>query len=98
MIFVLDASGIDGRTPDGDFRILKEEINAYNPELLTRPYLVVLNKIDTEESKENIENFYKSYPKDSFYKIMEISAAEGTGLTELLKTIRICLQNPVPNS
>lgn len=86
LIFILDASGIDGRTPSHDFRILREEIQAYNPELLERPYLVALNKIDTEESRAHISQFYEDYsfPADTLF---EISAAYGEGLELLLREI-----------
>lgn len=86
LIFILDVSGIDGRTPTHDFRILREEIGSYNPELLERPYLVALNKIDTEEAQSHIEEFYKEY---SFppYTLFEISAAYGEGLDELVHEI-----------
>jgi GTPase len=86
LIFILDASGIDGRTPAHDFRILREEIGEYNPELLDRPYIVALNKIDTEESKELIVDFKQQY---HFAKNMlfEISAASGQGLAALLQEV-----------
>ena len=84
LIFVLDASGIDGRTPTEDFQVLREEIEAYNPQLLVRPFIIALNKVDTEESKENIEKFYAHYP-DLKSKSLEISAAGGQGLDDLLK-------------
>ncbi|OJU82376.1 MAG: GTPase ObgE, partial [Chlamydia sp. 32-24] len=59
LVFVLDASGIDGRDPLSDFAILKEEVYKYNEELKNRPYLVVLNKIDVEDSLLFIEEFKK---------------------------------------
>ena len=86
LIFILDASGIDGRHPIEDFRILREEIGAYNPELLERPYLVALNKIDTEEAKVNIEEFHQTYPLKPGM-VYEISAMYGEGLQTLLKEI-----------
>lgn len=84
LIFVLDASGIDGRNPVDDYRILRKEIHAYNPDLDKRPYLVVLNKIDTEESVEHIAHFKKEFhlPEGTLF---EISAAYGEGLPELLR-------------
>lgn len=86
LIFILDASGIDGRTPMDDFRVLREELGAYNPELLERPYVVALNKIDTDESLENIEQFCREYsfPEGTLFKI---SAAYGEGLQELVQEI-----------
>lgn len=83
LIFVLDASGIDGRTPSSDFRILRQEISAYNPELLDRPYLVALNKIDTEESLGHLAEFHKEYSIPPT-QLFEISAIDGTGIPALL--------------
>lgn len=86
LVFILDASGIDGRNPSDDFRVLKAEITAYNPELLQRPYIVALNKIDTEEAESNILKFYEEndLPDD---RVFEISAQRGDGLQELLTAI-----------
>jgi GTPase len=86
LIYILDASGIDGRTPSHDFRVLREEMGAYNPELLERPYLVALNKIDTEEARGHIEQFCKDY-HFSAHTLFEISAAYGDGLEVLLREI-----------
>jgi GTPase len=84
LIYMLDASGIDGRTPSHDFHVLREEMGAYNPELLERPYLVALNKIDTEEAEQHIEQFCRDYhfPRHTLFKI---SAAYGEGLEALLQ-------------
>jgi len=86
LIYMLDASGIDGRNPSHDFRILREEIGAYNSELLDRPYLVALNKIDTEEALEHIEQFHHDYQFPSS-TLFEISAAYGDGLKALLREV-----------
>lgn len=86
LIFLLDASGIDGRNPTEDFTVLRKELEAYNPELLERPYLVVLNKIDTEESHEHITNFKKKF-KRSLKTIYEISALNGDGIPALREAI-----------
>lgn len=95
LIFILDASGIDGRTPSSDFRVLREEIGAYNPELLERPYLVALNKIDTEESQANIEEFCHNYPLPP-HTLFKISAAYGEGLQALVEemTDRLAEKEP----
>jgi len=86
LIFLLDASGIDGRNPVDDYRVLRQEVEAYNPELATRPSFVVLNKIDTEEAALHVEEFKKSYqiPADHFF---EISAERGDNLNILLDSI-----------
>lgn len=82
LIFLLDASGIDGRAPLEDFLTLKKEIEAYDARILDRPFLVVLNKCDTLESEEYIPDFQRAYPD-----VLLISAKEGEGLEHLKQTI-----------
>lgn len=86
LVFVLDSSGIDGRNPTDDFIVLRKEIEAYSPELLERPYLVVLNKIDDDESKERIVVFHQkfTFPKGILF---EISALTKEGLPDLYQAI-----------
>lgn len=86
LLFVLDASGIDGRNPTDDFRVLQSELSSYNREMLERPYFVVLNKIDAEEAEENILQFHKEFPLDPS-RVFEISAILGSGLQELQKAL-----------
>lgn len=86
LIFVLDASGIDGRNPTDDFRVLRDELKAYNPELLERPFLTVLNKIDADESKDHIEHFLSCYPENRDH-LFQISALTGEGLDPFVNQI-----------
>lgn len=87
LLFILDSSGIDGRNPADDYRILRQELEAYNPEMLERPYLVLLNKIDTEESVEHIVNFKKEFKLDPS-RVFLISAERGDGIPQLRKAIQ----------
>lgn len=84
LIYVLDASGIDGRTPYDDYRVLREELKTYNPELLKRPCLIAMNKTDTEEASLFIPEFKKHYPKERF---LEVSALNKEGLGALKEAI-----------
>ena len=86
LLFVLDASGIDGRTPAEDYKVLQAELMAYNPEMLQRPYLVVLNKIDSDDAEIYIEDFLSQYTIDSD-KLFKISAMNGEGIPALLRAI-----------
>jgi GTP-binding protein len=93
LIFMLDASGIDGRNPTDDFKVLRAELTAYNPEMLERPYLVLLNKIDEEASAENIRAFYEAFGEEAFVKqkgqLFEVSASRGDGLKPLVNAIKL---------
>ena len=88
LIFVLDASGIDGRNPSDDFAILRKEIGEYNPALLDRPYFVVLNKIDSEEASLHLKEFYQTHTVDPGH-LFELSALTGEGVE--------CLKNNLKN-
>lgn len=86
LIFVLDASGIDGRNPTDDYRVLRDELQLYSEEILGRPYLIALNKMDEEASIENAKIFYETYP-DEKGKVFEISAMIDEGIPALKQAI-----------
>jgi len=89
LIYVLDAASIDGRDPLSDFIVLKKELHSYNPELLSRPYVVVLNKCDLEDAKEQVELFCS---KEHHAHIIQISAETGEGLTEIREILPTLIQ------
>lgn len=84
LVFVLDASGIDGRTPAEDYAVLRSELEKYDSKLLNLPYLVVLNKADTPESELFIPEFVEKYPKETVY---QISALEKEGIAHVKEAI-----------
>lgn len=86
LIYVLDASGIDGRTPWDDFKTLRDELKKYNPELIEKPFLIALNKIDAEEAQLHLEEFYSNY-SGAKSQVFEISALSGQGLEKIQKAI-----------
>lgn len=86
LIYVIDVAGIDGRDPYEDFVTLQEELKAYNPSMLQKPFLVVLNKIDDAGTAKKIKAFEKKYPYDS-KTLYKISALNRTGIDELKKGI-----------
>lgn len=87
LVYLLDSSGIDGRDPLSDYKILREELEAYNSEMLIKPFLVVLNKCDTEEASEQIEAFKKEASIDE-HKLFVISALTGEGITSFMEALR----------
>ncbi|MBS0615626.1 MAG: GTPase ObgE [Verrucomicrobia bacterium] len=85
LVFVIDVSGFEGRDPLDDFAVLQNELASYDPLLLEKPCLVVLNKIDVEGSKENAQRFKKKYKK---FEILEISALQNIGLQPLVARLQ----------
>jgi GTPase len=86
LLFVIDISGLEGRDPFDDFQTLRCELAEYSEELLKKPFLVALNKIDLEESEENLAAFKQRYPFDPS-TLFEISAAEERGLNQLKQAL-----------
>ncbi len=82
LIFVIDISGFEGRDPWEDFQVLRHELEAFNPELLNKPFLVALNKIDQEGAGEHLAQFIEKFP---FGKelLFPISAMNAEGLEPL---------------
>ncbi len=91
LLYVLDASGQEERDPIADFAVLRNELAAYNKELLDKPFLVALNKMDVEGADELAQNFRSAYPfaKESLF---DFSALTTEGLPPLLTAVRNLVQ------
>jgi len=85
LLFVLDASGFEGRDPVEDFSVLRREIALYNPELLEKPFTVLLNKVDVEGSEQVVRNFKEMHPA---LETFEVSALSGQGLTGMMGLLK----------
>lgn len=79
LLFVIDVSGMEGRVPFDDFSTLRNELKSHNPQLLEKPFFVILNKTDAEGAQEHMADFYSKYPYDKD-TLFPISAKEGQGL------------------
>ena len=72
----------DGRDPIRDYEVLCRELERFNPELLERPRVVALNKIDLLRVKERADEVRAHFEAQGI-KVFEISAAARLGLEEL---------------
>jgi GTP-binding protein len=91
VVHVVDLAGVDGRDPMDDFKSINHELKAYQHKLEKKPQIVVLNKIDLTEAKENLPTVKKALAKKKI-KPFVISTATGEGLEELKKEIAKTLQ------
>ena len=95
IIHVVDAAGTEGRDPIADIYAINKELEAYNPEIASRPQVIAANKIDAIYEDE-VEDALKAI-KDEFepkgIKIFPISAVSGQGLTELIYHVKQMLEN-----
>lgn len=90
LIYLIDISGEEGRDPYEDFLTLRKEGEEYSADILKKPFLVALNKVD-KGNEEHLEAFKKKYPfpKDTLF---EISALEEKGLKPFITKIRSLAQ------
>ena len=56
---VVDMSGIEGNDPIESYEIIVNELKKYDESLLLRPNIVIANKMDLPNSKENLERLKK---------------------------------------
>lgn len=88
LLFVIELAPYQERDPFEEFLMLRRELESYDPELLTKPFLVALNKIDQEGSQDLAASFRVRYPFDPS-SLFEISALRELGLKPF--TQAICL-------
>lgn len=87
LIYLIELAPFQERDPFEEFLMLRRELEAYNPAMLEKPFLVALNKIDQEGAQELAENFQTRYPYDPS-TLFIISAQEGTNLERLKEAMR----------
>jgi GTP-binding protein len=77
---VIDMSGSEGRNPYDDYVTINNELKAFNENMLSKPQIVIANKMDIESSKENLIEFKKNVN----VPVYEISAINNEGLDNVL--------------
>ena len=77
---VIDMSGSEMRNPYEDYLLINKELEEFNPKLLKKPQIIIANKMDLDDAKENLEEFKKKVDAEIF----EISAATHTGLQKVV--------------
>lgn len=88
-IYVIDMAGVDQRQPYDDYSNVKKELELYKDSLITRPFLIVANKMDIPEAAENLQEFTKNTQTEP----VPVSAKTGQGIDDLKKAIyALCLQ------
>ena len=82
---VIDMSGFEGRDPYDDYVIINKELENFNQKIMEKPHIILANKMDMEQSRENLENFKHKLDKD--IPIYEVSAIKGEGFEQVLITL-----------
>ena len=91
-VIVMSAS--EGRDPYEDYVLINKELEAFNEKLIKKPQIIIANKMDLEQAKEELEKFKQ---KVGDVEIFEVSAATNTGLQKVVDRLAD-LVDEVPNS
>ena len=83
LLFVLDTAETEGRDCLQDYEVLRRELEAFNPELATRPFLIAANKMDLPNAQENIKKLEEQFGD----AVMPISAATRQGIEPLIDRV-----------
>jgi GTP-binding protein len=95
LLFVIELAPHQERDCFEEFLMLRRELEIYNPALLEKPFLVALNKIDQEFSRELADAFKAKYPFDPA-TLFETSALEEIGLDPLKEAICDLVHSQAP--
>jgi GTP-binding protein len=83
LAIVIDMAGSEGRDPVDDYETLVEELRLYRADLPDRKSVVVANKMDLPEARDNLQAFRKK----TGLKPIPVSAVTGEGLETLKKRL-----------
>ncbi|MEZ4473148.1 MAG: GTPase ObgE [bacterium] len=84
-LFLVTVDYGEGRDPVQDLATLRGELEAYDPELLERPWFAVLSQTDRPDVPEWADALRAELPDG--VDLIEISAVTGAGLDELLTRV-----------
>jgi GTP-binding protein len=91
LIHLVDASSIDPQKPLASYATINEELAQYNPLLMEKPQIFVLNKMDIPGT-EKIAEIVQAAVKD--IQVMRISAAARKGIEDLKFKLVELLDHP----
>jgi GTP-binding protein len=83
LIHVVDGAS---RDPEWDWRVIRDELGAHDPALLTKPTLAVFNKLDLEAARESWPAFKAARAADRL-PVVAVAAATGEGREALIQEL-----------
>lgn len=92
---VIDMGASEGRDPYEDYVLINKELKAFNEKLTKKPQIIIANKMDLTNAKEELEKFRQKVGPE--IEIYEISAATNQGLQKVIDRLAD-LVDEVPNS
>ncbi len=94
LLHLVDLSSLeDGGSAAADLAVVEHELGAFNPELMTRPRLIVGSKLDAVRPERREE--LRRAAEERGLPYLEISAATNQGIHPLISELARRLQAPV---
>lgn len=85
IVHLIDMAATHGRDPYEDYLTINKELSEYKMLLAKRPQIVVANKMDLPEAKDNLKVFKEKIGND--IEVFEIAAITKAGVKELMLKI-----------
>lgn len=99
LLYLLDPFSYEGISINDQYQILQKEIKKYDPSLLKKDFLVLLNKVDSIPDEDR-KNFQKDF-LNAFQKLKKkfrfVSGVSGEGLKDLLFELHEWVQKNKPS-
>lgn len=86
---VIDMGSFEGRNPIEDYKKIRTEIEAFSDKLKKKKEIVIANKMDLENAKENLKVFKQAYPN---LDVFEMSALNHEGFEDCLLALANLLE------
>ena len=95
LLYVVDGSGQEGRSPLDDLDILERELALYRPEMAGKPRLLAWNKMDMPEAEEQWEA-QRPVLEERGWTVLPVSGAARLHLDALVLRLAEMLQTAPP--
>lgn len=86
---VIDMSGSEGRDQYEDYQVIRKELEEFSPKLLNKQEIIIANKMDLPNSKDNLNKFKEKIGK----QVYEISALNNQNLDTLINALSELVKN-----
>ena len=86
---VIDMSGSEGRDPYDDYITIRNELEKFSKRLISKPEIIIANKMDLEDSRKNLEEFSKKVK----VPVYQISAIRNEGLDIVIEKLKELVMN-----
>ena len=87
---VIDMGSFEGRDPIEDYENIYKELQNYDERLINKPYVIIANKMDLPNAKENLIKFKNKFPDK---EIFEVSAINSEGFDSLIVRLADIIDN-----